>query len=132
MARSASRDSVPGFAAAPSGQPAPPMRTTESPRTRASGTTARRARRRAMRRPVGLRVVAGGQDGPAPLATNEVDRKWIRQLLVDVADPHGHASAVRVDALEPGPNDLGLAAPRCWRDAHPRERGAQFLAYARD
>src|SRR3954470_1103400 len=104
MARSASRESVPAFAAAPSGQPLP-IRTTESPRTRASGTTARRARRRAMQRPVGLRVVAGGQDRPAPLATNEVDRKWIRQLLVGVADPHGHASAARIDALEPGPND---------------------------
>src|SRR4051794_7525488 len=127
MARLASRESVLAFVAAPSGHSSPPMRTTESPRTRASGATARRTRRRAMRRPVGLRVVADGQDGPAPVPTNEVDREWVRQPLVDVAHPHRHATAARVDALEPCTNDLGPTGHGCWRDAEPLERGAQFL-----
>src|ERR687895_1756159 len=126
MACFASRESVPGFAAAPSGQSLP-ITTTESPRTRASGATARRTRRRAMRQPVGLWVIAGGQDRPAPVATHEVDRKRIRQLFVDTAYPHGHASAARVDALEPSPNDLGLATPGSCRDAEPLERGARLL-----
>src|SRR5918992_1675871 len=131
MARSASCESVPRGAAAPSGQSLP-ITTTESPRTRASGATARRTRRRAMRQPVGLCVVAGGQDEPAPVATNEVDRKRIRQLFVDTAYPHGHASAARVDALELSANDLGLATPGSGRDAEPLERGAQLLARAGD
>src|SRR4051794_28286601 len=108
------------------------MKTTESPRTSASGATARRTRRRAMRRPVGLRVVADGQDGPAPVATNEVDREWVRQPLVEIPHPHGHASAAHVDALETCTDDLGPAGPGGWRDAQPTERGAQFLGYARD
>jgi hypothetical protein len=85
-----------------------------------------------MRRPVGLRVVADGRNGPAAVATNEVDREWIRQPLADIERPHRHASAARVDALETCTNDLGPAGPGCWRDAEPLERGAQFLGYARD
>src|SRR3954449_3209119 len=131
MARSASGESVPGFAEAPSWHSSPPMRTTESPRTSASGRIARRTRRRAMQCAVGLRVVAGGQDDPAPVATNEVDRQRIGQPLIDVADPHGHARAKPVDALELRADDLRVAAPDGWRNAQSFERGS-FLACGRD
>src|SRR4051794_24551753 len=132
MARSASGESVPGFAEAPSSQSSPPMRTTETPRTSASGRIARTTRRRAMQRAVGLGVVAGGQDDPAPVATNEVDRQRIGQPLLDVADPHGHARAKRVDALDLRADDLRLATPEGWRDAQSFQRGSHFLACARD
>src|SRR5919197_6459855 len=132
MARLASGESVPGFAEAPSSQSAPAMRTTESPRTSASGRIARRTRRRAMQRAVGLGVVAGGQDDPAPVTTNEVDRQRIGQPLVDVADPHGHARAKRVDALELRADNLRPAAPDGWRNAQSFERSSHFLACVRD
>src|SRR4051812_36761363 len=78
-----------------------------------------------------LRVVADGQDGPAPVATNEVDREWIRQPLDDAAHPDRHASAARVDPLETCTNGLGPAGPGCRRRAEPLERRAQFLGGAR-
>src|ERR671911_1409328 len=102
------------------------MRTMESPRTRASGKTASRTSRRAMRCAAGLRVVAGGQHGPPVVAADEVDRQRIGQLLVDVADLDGHARAARVDALELGADDPRLTAPGGRRDAQTLECRAQL------
>src|SRR5215218_9351385 len=126
MAFSASGESVPGFEVASGGQSSPPMRTMESPRTRASGRTARRTSRRAIRRAGASGVVAGGQHGPAVVAADEVDRQRVGQLLVDVADLYGHARAARVDALELGADDLGLAALGGRRHAQTLERVAQL------
>ena len=75
MARLASGESVPGFAAAPSSaliaadeddrEPEDEREREDREENEATGHAARG-------RPLG--VVAGGQDDPAPVATNEVDR----------------------------------------------------------